>query len=192
MFGMLIPGFAVIFLGMRIEVVFNFIEAHKLTVALVFRGHSDPVLCMGVTHHLHYDAPNANVPVFASSSADGTVRLWDTSSFTCTHIFHSMPLKLDLTPQASMACIIQPPYLIACSDDGQISLHNICVSESEDDESSLSNTKEAKPGVPKSASKILEHDVCNKSISCRVERELEKALRAFVKIEYVNVYLIFL
>ena len=155
------------------------------------RGHHGAVLGLASFE----DDPNQYqkcISLFASSSADGTVRLWQTSTFICTHVFETLPrigihFQVDFhrTPPC-MACVISPPFVVSCSDDGRISLYDACTYEEDIDNEDDIIRRSRSPGLGMIQTRLLDHDSASIGIGCRIEQELEKTLRSFIKIECVN------
>ena len=157
----------------------------------ILRGHDGSVLSL---------SSNEERGLFASSSADGSVRLWDLQTFRCLKVFDAMSQLSGLAMHSSvldwvsppcMPCAITPPYIVACSDHGEIFLHDGRFDELDDgagldseDESALIE-RCASPDLPirRHTSKM---ELNAAEVSARVEREFEKALRAFIKIESVS------
>ena len=155
----------------------------------ILRGHDGSVLSL---------SSNEERGLFVSSSADGSARLWDIQTFHCLKVFDVMSQfsynmasasSMDWMSPPCMPCAIYPPYIVACSDHGEIFLHDgrfdelgdIC--DSEDEGCALERV--ASPGLltRRHTSKM---ELSSPEISARVEREFEKALRSFVKIETVS------
>ena len=56
-------------------------DLNRVATTLKFEGHENDASCIRTAH----DAPNSNA--FATSSSDGTVRVWDMRTGKCTHLF---------------------------------------------------------------------------------------------------------
>ena len=145
----------------------------------ILRGHDGSILSL---------SPNEDRNIFVSSSADGTVRLWDLQTFGCIRVFDTASHITSsrqyewMTPPC-MACALCPPFVIACSDYGEIFLHDGCFDELDEgiDEDPITRAKT--PDIFRKNSKV---DLTKLEISARIEREFEKALRSFIKIETVS------
>lgn len=157
----------------------------------ILRGHDGSVLSL---------SSNEERGLFVSSSADGSVRLWDLQTFRCLKVLdamsqfsalmmHSMASNMDWVSPPCMPCAIYPPYIVACSDHGEIFLHDGRFDELEDsvdsDDEMETMKRSASPDllIRRHTSKL---ELSAAEVSARVEREFEKALRAFIKIETVS------
>eukprot|EP00889_Picochlorum_renovo_P002229 jgi/Picre1/29259/NNA_004651.t1 len=148
----------------------------------ILRGHESSVLSISA---------HEGLGMFASSSADGTVRLWDLQTLSCLKVFEAIPRiigfdSLYYHAPPCMACVISPPYVIVCSDDGEISLHDACVCDGDDEleieENGIIRSKT--PDIIRRVPSKLE--TTSAAISARIEREFEKSLRSFIKIQTVS------
>ena len=146
----------------------------------ILRGHDAAVLSLS-----SYEA----LGLFVSSSADGTVRLWDLQTFTCAKIFeatsiHSYQKGFDFVSPPCMACILCPPFVVQCSDEGDIFLHDGCVDDGvEEGEDCILRAKSPDILLRKVTSKL---EISEHALAVRIEREFEKALKSFIKIKYVQ------
>ncbi|KAI8105103.1 hypothetical protein M9435_000274 [Picochlorum sp. BPE23] len=148
----------------------------------ILRGHESSVLSISA---------HEGLGMFASSSADGTVRLWDLQTLSCLKVFEAIPRMIGFDSlyyhaPPCMACVISPPYVIVCSDDGEISLHDACVCDG-DDELEIEENGIIRSKTPDIIRRVPSRlDTTSAAISARIEREFEKSLRSFIKIQTVS------
>jgi hypothetical protein len=79
--------------------------------------------------------------------------------------------------------------VVSCSDDGRISLYDACTYEEDIDNEDDLIRRSRSPGLGMIQNRLLDHDSASIGIGCRIEQEIEKTLRSFIKIECVD-YLI--
>lgn len=112
---------------------------------------------------------------FASSSADGTVRLWNAKTFTCVHIFAARPVVIG-PPIPVLACALAPTYTVSGNLDGSIAVH-----QTEDVLRNAEGGNRTGPTSPTVAG-MMAADPAAEAIP-RLEREFERALRMFTRIK---------
>lgn len=155
---------------------------------------------------------------FASSSADGTVRIWSAASLTCIHILGNKSMAMP----AVLSCVLTQEYAASGYVDGTVMLHpsddvytspsppqqqQQQASSSAESRNQISNGKGHETSVVKDPSlqghsqepghrhaatereERGERAVSAQQQVNQLEREFERALRLFIRIQYVVVIL---